>query len=144
WGSRSVGRSAGIVLTNHEAQFCTYPELIWLSQGEKLPFQYFRLDAFEAFGDPDVMMRRINSVSIKSSIDRTLAERIFGLAVNFETATKSLDKVKDEILLLRSGDFRILTDPGNQWGPCKHCSYTQICRRTHTETLLRAKRADQP
>ena len=144
WGSKSVGKSAGMVLGANEAQFCTYPELIRIERGVELPFQYFRLDVFAKFGDPDFLLKRIRSLPVIGGITKENAVRIFGVWVDFKTAAENLERIKAAAVLLRSGEFRIVKEPGLAWGPCRHCSYTQVCRRSHTETLLRAKRAETP
>lgn len=143
WGARSVGKSPGAVFSANEAQFCTYPELVRANRGVELPFRYLRMDAFANFGDPDDLLRRINGISVKTNIQKENAVRIFGVRVEFRIASEHLEKVRQRAIRLRGGDFRIVKDPNLQFGPCRHCSYTQICRRTHTETLLRAKRAEK-
>lgn len=143
WGSRPVGRSTGLVFLANEAQFCTYPELVRSNGGAELPFRYFRMDVFASYGDPDAILRRIKSIPAETRIDRGLAVRIFGNAMSCEESATFLERVKLQADRLRHGDFRIVKEPTLQFGPCRLCSHTQICRRSHTETLLRAKRAEK-
>ncbi|HSP06929.1 MAG TPA: PD-(D/E)XK nuclease family protein, partial [Acidobacteriota bacterium] len=143
WGARSVGKTPGAALASNEAQFCTYPELVRANGGGELPFRYMRLDAYASFGDPDELARRVKSFPVKGTIKKDNAVRTFGFRVEFQEAAANLEKIMPEVERLREGNFRILKDPSLQFGPCRHCSFTQICRRSNTETLLRAKQAER-
>ena len=149
WGSKSVGNTPAYIFSNGEAQFCIYPALQEHGTGKRLPFRYFRLDAFHRYGAPDHAQQEIENLRpARSTIKADTALRIFGAAALPRGAGE--DKDSQEYFFeqcqaagrqIQAGQFRILKDPSLAWAACRFCDFTQLCRKSHTATLLRSKRA---
>src|SRR5262249_22731334 len=142
WGTRSVTYSLGYIWGRGEAQFCIYPAIVQAGSGIAMPFQYFRLNAFCDYGSPSKIEKKI------FRIDPTLKEINVALRVFGEKATSEqcqeyfADKVSKEAMAILDGEFRIIRDPNAPFTVCKFCSFTQLCRRTHTGTLLRSRQVE--
>jgi hypothetical protein len=54
--------------------------------------------------------------------------------------TRGFDQLKEIGKSILNGEFKILEDPNDYWSPCTTCDFILICRRTHSATLLRAKK----
>ena len=149
WGSKSVGNTPSFIFTSGEAQFCIYPELQEHGSGKRLPFRYFRLDAFHRYGAPDHSQQEIENLRPpRSMIKADTVLRVFGgealprgIAQENNSQEDFFDLCRDSGRQIQSGQFRILKDPSLSWAACRFCDFTQLCRKSHTATLLRSKRA---
>ena len=142
WGTRSVMSTINGIWQRNEAQFCIYPAIIQGESGIAMPFQYFRLDAFCSYGSPSKIEKKILSID-PSLRDTNVAIRVFGEKATPEQCQDYFQgKANEKGIGILEGDFRIIKDPNAPFTVCKFCSFTQICRRTHTGTLLRSRQAE--
>ncbi len=142
WGSKPVADTPAGIFNRNEAQFCTYPALVQKQTGVSLPFQYFRLDVFSQYGPPGEIIKRIEKLQGTGGSKMEIPARFFGGQAS-EEIEEFFGKVQAEMITIVEGDYRIIKDPGLMYTPCPHCSFTQLCRKTHTPTLLRAKQAER-
>lgn len=151
WGSRSVGNTPGKIFSSGEAQFCIYPILVQQKTGKRLPFQYFRLDAFFVYGLPQRVQSLLIKLGPSARIEVESVRRLFGERI-MTAASGATESASQEYYFklcqkygraIQSGQFRILEDPSLYWSACGSCGFTQICRKTHTATLLRSKKAER-
>jgi hypothetical protein len=146
WGTKAVGNTLSFVWNSHEAQFCIYSPLIRAQEGwlDFFPFRYFRLDAFAEYGDPARMIVRIEELLAGAKITPELPARFYGACANDKEIDEYFGKAVQKANHILSGNFRIIKDPGFLYAACTNCSFTQLCRRTHTPTLLRSKQVEHP
>lgn len=142
WGSKSVANTPGGIFSRNEAQFCTYPALVEKQTGMSLPFQYFRLDVFSQLGLPGEIIKRMERLQGTEKNRLDIPARLFGGQASGEIA-EYFGRVQGEMLAIVDGNYRIIKEAGFVFTPCTSCSFTQLCRRTHTPTLLRAKQAEK-
>ncbi|HSE43526.1 MAG TPA: hypothetical protein VLH08_22390, partial [Acidobacteriota bacterium] len=112
-----------------------------VSTGEFLPFRYFRLNAFEQFGDPRTMERSLKKLNLPPDTAEIALRTFGGKSVPADTYLKDnlFNRTQNCGIELLKAQFRIIKDPSQPFSYCRYCSYTQLCRRTHAATLLRRR-----
>jgi hypothetical protein len=140
WGAAVTADTANTMFKMGEFQFCFYPELERQHRQllESADFRYFRLNVFAELGSPAALEQRLRTLGAPAKIDRTL--RIFGLAPTPGEVRENLENLRNVGRGILRAEFRILEDPSDLFSPCTDCRFMLICRRTHSSTLLRAKR----
>ncbi len=140
WGASATKETADFMFNQGELQFCFYPELERQHRQllESSGFRYFRLNIFSELGSPAELEHKLINLGAPGRLDTTL--RIYGLAPTQEQVTIGFDQLKEIGKSILKGEFKILEDPNDYWSPCTTCDFILICRRTHSATLLRAKK----
>ena len=140
WGAAATAGTADSMFGKGELQFCFYPELERQHRQllESADFRYFRLNIFGELGSPVELEQKLRSLGSPASLDTTL--RIFGLAPTQQDIASNFEQLKVIGKGILNGEFKILEDPNDFWSPCTTCGFILICRRTHSATLLRAKK----
>ncbi len=140
WGASATAQTADWMFNQGEMQYCFYPELERQHRHllETADFRYFRLNIFSELGSPTDLEQRLKDLGSPGRLDTTL--RIFGLAPTQEEVTGGFEQLKEIGKDILHGEFRILEDPNDYWSPCTTCGFILMCRRTHSATLLRAKK----
>ncbi len=140
WGAAATKETADFMFNKGELQFCFYPELERQHRQllESADFRYFRLNIFSELGSPTALEQKLIALGSPGKLDTTL--RIYGLAPTQEQVTRGFDQLKEIGKSILNGEFKILEDPNDYWSPCTTCDFILICRRTHSATLLRAKK----
>ena len=139
WGASATKETVDFMFKKGELQFCFYPELERHHRQllETADFRYFRLNIFAELGSPADLEQKLIAFGSPGKIETTL--RIFGNAPSQEEIAIHFEKIKDLGKEILNGQFRIVEDPNDIWGPCTSCGFLLICRRTHSATLLRSK-----
>jgi ATP-dependent helicase/DNAse subunit B len=140
WGASSTKDTAHEMFSRGELQFCFYPELERQNRQllEPVDFRYFRLNILAELGSPAALKEKFINLGYTSNLDATL--RIYGLAPTQEDINENFERLKETGRNILNGQFKILEDPGDYMSPCTTCGFILICRRTHSATLLRAKK----
>lgn len=140
WGAKSTSETADSMFGKGELQFCFYPELERQKREllDSADFRYFRLNIFGELGSPTELEQKLKRLGAPAKLDTTL--RIFGLAPTQQEIAENFAKLKEIGKGILQGEFKILEDPNDYWSPCTTCGFILICRRTHSATLLRAKK----
>ena len=140
WGSAATAGTADSMFTKGELQFCFYPELERQHRQllEPADFRYFRLNIYGDLGSPEELEQKLRALRSPANLDTTL--RIFGTYPAEEEIAENFEKLKNVGREILRGEFKILEDPNDYWSPCTTCAYILMCRRTHSATLLRAKK----
>ncbi len=140
WGASATAETSDQMFKRGELQFCCYPELERQHRQllEVAEFRYFRLNIFAEIGSPKDLERKLRSLGSPGRLDTTL--RIFGHAPSTTEVSDNLERLKAIGEAILRGEFRIVEDPGDFFSPCTTCKFSLICRRTHSATLLRAKK----
>jgi hypothetical protein len=143
WGAAATAQTADSMFTRGELQFCFYPELERQHRQllETAEFRYFRLNIFAELGDPDELEGVFRDLHSPNDLRTTL--RVYGLAPRQEEVSDYFEKLKEIGREILRGKFKILEDPNDYWSPCTTCNFVLMCRRTHSATLLRAKKEMQ-
>ncbi len=140
WGASATAGTADSMFGRGELQFCFYPELERQNRQllQPVDFRYFRLNTYSELGSPAELEQNLRKLGAPSNLDTTL--RIFGLAPTQQDVDSNFEKLKEIGRNILKGDFKILEDPNDFWSPCTTCGFILTCRRTHSATLLRAKK----
>ncbi len=143
WGAAATADTANAMFNRGELQFCFYPELERQTRQllESADFRYFRLNIFADLGAPTELEQRLRTLGAPYKLDTTL--RLFGHMPSQEEISENFGKLKDLGRDILHGEFKILEDPNDYWSPCTTCAFILICRRTHSATLLRAKKESE-
>lgn len=142
WGSKSTTGTNHQMILSGEFQFCLYPQFEAARKSAKklYPFRYLRLNAFLDYDTPEVLRQKLAALGRSSDIDAMM--RVYGSALDTDEQMESLEDLKELLKPMTEGNFRILKNPGDSWSVCSRCDFKQVCRRTHTATLLRVKTGD--
>jgi hypothetical protein len=140
WGSVATSDTPDAMFNKGELQFCFYPELERQKRGllEPVDFRYFRLNIYGELGSPVDLEQKFRTLNCRSNIEKTL--RIFGTSPSQDNINFNFVRLKEFGKNLLNGEFRILEDPNDFFSPCTSCAFILTCRRTHSATLLRAKK----
>lgn len=142
WGSKSTTGTNHQMILSGEFQFCLYPQFEAARKSAKklYPFRYFRLNAFLEYDTPEVLRQKLAVLGRSSDIEAMM--RVYGSGLDTDEQMESLEELKELLKPMTEGNFRILKNPGDSWSVCSRCDFKQVCRRTHTATLLRVKTGD--
>lgn len=140
WGAAATAGTPDSMFTKGELQFCFYPELERQHRQllEPSDFRYFRLNVYGDLGSPAQLELKLRQLRSPVNLDTTL--RVFGSAPTEEDVAENFERLKETGRQILKGEFKILEDPNDYWSPCTTCVYILMCRRTHSATLLRAKK----
>jgi hypothetical protein len=140
WGASATADTADAMFKRGELQFCFYPELERQHRQllESTDFRYFRLNIYGELGSPAGMEQMLEMLGAPNRRDTTM--RIYGQSPTQEEVRSNFEKLKEIGRSILKGEFKILEDPNDYFSPCTTCDFTLICRRTHSATLLRAKK----